>query len=207
MGDVRPSKVPGHDTRAVVAGLAVAAGLMLMSCGGSRSASSGSPTASSPPTATPSASHTPKPGWKTYISPTWGYSIDYPTSWYDVHSGAPETQKYFSNENVGAPLQMSASGVWETIDVEPNQSEPCTPPWASSAATRQSPITLDGVPTTRYVVNFTPSGTEASYMVGVWVGHSGSCYRITFLSLNPSARDANIGVADQAIASFRFGSS
>ena len=181
---------------------------MLMSCGGSRSASSGSPTASSPPTATPSASHTPKPGWKTYISARWGYSIDYPASWHDLpNSGAPDIQKYFSNENVGAPLQMSASGVYETITIGPNQSEPCAASWVSSMSIRQSPITLDGVSTIRYVVNFTPSGTEASYMVGVWVGHSGSCYSITFLSLNPSARDANIDVADQAIASFRFGSS
>jgi hypothetical protein len=178
---------------------------MLMSCGGSPSASSGSPTASVPPTATPSVSHAPKPGWKTYISARWGYSIDYPTSWYDLPSGAPDTQKYFSNEENAAPLHMSSHGVFETIDVEPNQSEPCAPSWASSAAIRQSPITLDGVPTTRYVVDFTPSGAEASYMVGVWVGHGGRCYGITFQSQNPSARDASIAVDDQAIASFRFG--
>lgn len=193
--------------RGVLASLSAAIGLVLMSCGGGQSAASGSPTASVAATATPSVSHTAAPGWKTYSSVRWGYSIDYPTSWYDLpNHGAPDTQKYFSNETVGAPLQMSASGVWETIDVEPNQSEPCTPPWASSMAVRQSPITLDGVSTTRYVVNFTPSGTEASYMVGVWDGHGGRCYGITFQSNNPSARDANIDVDDQAIASFRFGS-
>jgi hypothetical protein len=190
--------------RMMVATLSVAVGLLLMSCGGNQSATSGSPTASVG--ATPSVGHTAQPGWKAYISARWGYSIDYPTGWYDLHSGAPDTQKYFSNENVGAPLQMSASGVYETIDVEPNQSEPCAPSWASGAAIRQSPITLDGVPTTRYVVNFTPSGAEPFYAVGVWVGHGGRCYGITFLSQNPSARDANIDVDSQAIASFRFGS-
>jgi hypothetical protein len=192
--------------RLVVASLLVAVGLMLMSCGGIQSTTSGSQTASVAATPPPSVGHTAQAGWAAYISARWGYSIEYPTRWYDVpNHGAPDTQKYFSNENVGAPLQMSASGVWETIDVEPNQSEPCAPPWASNMAVRQSPITLDGVPTTRYVVNFTPSGTEASYMVGVWVGRGGRCYGITFQSQNPSARDANIDVDDQAIASFRFG--
>ena len=192
--------------RVVAASPSVAVALLLMSCGASQSANSGSPGASVTATATPSVNHTAQPGWKTYISTRWGYSIDYPTGWYDLHSGAPDTQKYFSNENVGAPLQMSASGVYETIDVEPNQSEPCAPSWASSAAIRQSPITLDGVPTTRYVVNFTPSGAEPFYAVGVWVGHGGRCYGITFQSQNPSARDANIDVDDQALASFRFAS-
>ena len=70
----------------------------------------------------------------------------------------------------------------------------------------QSPMTLDGVPTTRYVVNFTPSGAEASYLVVVLVSHGGSCYGIDFLSQNPSARDANIDVDSQVLASFRFGS-
>jgi len=181
--------------------------LLLVSCGGGQSTTSPSATTSASPSVTPSPSHIAQPGWKTYVSARWGYSIDYPTSWYDVpNHGAPDTQKYFSNENVGAPLQMSASGVYETITIGLNQTEPCAPSWASGMAIRQSPITLDGVSTTRYVVNFTPSGTEASYLAGVWVSHSGSCYGITFQSQNPSARDTNIDVADQAIASFQFGS-
>jgi hypothetical protein len=190
----------------VVASLSLAVPVALTSCGGNQSAASGSPTASVVATASPSVRHTAQPGWKTYISARWGYSIDYPTGWYDLHSGAPDTQKYFSNENVGAPLQMSASGVYETITIGPNQSEPCAASWVSSMSIRQSPITLDGVSTIRYVVNFTPTGTEPSFLVGVWVGHDGSCYDITFQSKNPSARDANIDVDSQVLASFRFGS-
>ena len=113
--------------RVVAASPSVAVALLLMSCGASQSANSGSPGASVTATATPSVNHTAQPGWKTYISTRWGYSIDYPTGWYDLHSGAPDTQKYFSNENVGAPLQMSASGVYETIDVEPNQKRTLCP--------------------------------------------------------------------------------
>jgi hypothetical protein len=159
------------------------------------------------PSATPSPSHTAQPGWKTYVSARWGYSIDYPTGWYDLHSGAPDTQKYFSNENVGAPLAMSANGVWETITIGLDQSEPCAlrpgPPYVVIS---QALITLDNVPTTLYVFNLTSGGTEASYLIAAGASHRGTCYVITFLSLNSAARDANIDVAKQAIASFKFGS-
>ena len=73
-------------------------------------------------------------------------------------------------------------------------------------AVRQSPTTVDGVATTRYVINMTPSGGEASYGIGVWVHHGGSCYSIQFDSPTASTRDANAGIDDQAIASFKFGS-
>jgi hypothetical protein len=82
-------------------------GLMLMSCGAAQSTgastTSATPTTSASQSATPAPSHTPQPGWKTYISARWGYSVDYPVDWYDLPNfGAPDTQKYFSNENVGA---------------------------------------------------------------------------------------------------------
>jgi hypothetical protein len=158
------------------------------------------------PSSTPSPSHTAQPGWKTYISARWGYSIDYPNDWHDLpNSGAPDTQKYFSNENVGAALQMSPKGVWETIEVQSGASGSCPPASASTYVIRQSPTTVDGVATTRYVINMTPSGGEPAYTIGVWVTHGGTCYSIQFLALNPATRDASADVADQAIASFRFG--
>jgi hypothetical protein len=193
---MRLDRVPGSQVRVVVASLSVAVGLMLMSCGGKQSI------------ATPSVSHAAQPGWKTYVSARWRYAIDYPTGWYDVpSSGAPDTQKYFSNERVGAPLAMSANGVWETITIGSNQSEPCAPrPGPPYVVISQALITLDSVPTTLYVVNLTSRGTEASYLIAAGASHRGTCYVLTFLSLNSAARDANIDVAKQAIASFRFGS-
>ncbi len=185
----------------------VALGLVLMSCGSSQSTTSPSATASVSPSATPSPSRTAQPGWKTYVSARWGYSIDYPGDWYNLANfGPPDTQKYFSNENVGAPLEMTARGVWETIEVRAHPTGSCSPPYVSMYVIRQSSTTVDSVATTRYVINLTRSGSEAAYISGVWVMHSGSCYSIQFLSSTPSARDANAGVADQTIASFKFGS-
>jgi sugar lactone lactonase YvrE len=157
--------------------------------------------------ARPSASHAAQPGWKTYVSGRWGYSIDYPSDWYDLpNSGAPDTQKYFSNEKVGAPLQMTDHGVWETIEVQPNSSGSCAPGSAPKYVIRQSATTVDGEAATRYVIDMTPSGGERAYIISAWVMHGGSCYSIQFLSQTAPTRDANAGLADQAIASFRFGS-
>jgi len=64
----------------------------------------------------------------------------------------------------------------------------------------------NGVETTLYVINMTPTGADPAYMSGVWVTHGGACYSIQFLSLTPETRDANTSVAAQAIASFKFGS-
>jgi hypothetical protein len=197
--------------RVAAAFLLPISGLMLMSCGTApslgASTTSATPTTSASQSATPAPSHTPLPGWKTYISARWGYSVDYPGDWYDLPNfGAPDTQKYFSNEDVGAPLQMTAPGVWETIGIEANSAGPCPPSWVPRNAIRQSPTTVDGVAATRYVINMTPSGGEASYMIGVWVMHSGNCHSIQFQSSTPATRDASAGVADQTIASFKFGS-
>jgi PsbP-like protein len=178
-----------------------------MSCGGTQATSSPSVTTSVSPSAAPSPGHTAQPGWKTYVSARWGYSIDYPSDWFDLANfGAPDTEKYVSNENVGAPLEMSSHGVWETVEVQSNPTA-CPPSYVSTYVVRQSPTTVDGVATTRYVINQTPSGAEAAYLIGVWVTHGGSCYSIQFVSLTPSARDANADVADQTIASFKFGPS
>lgn len=196
----------------IAAGVVLSLGyLLLVSCGAAQStgtsATSATPTTSASTSATPSSSNTPQAGWKTYISARWGYSVDYPSRWYDLPNfGAPDTEKYFSNENVGAPLQMTASGVWETIEVQPNSTGSCPPSYVSKYVVGQSPTTVDGAASTRYVINMTPSGGEAAYIIGVWVIHSGSCYSIQFLSATPSTRDASVGVADQTIASFKFGS-
>ena len=210
--------------RAVAVGLVATAGLVLASCGSVQSATSPSPTVSgsnanpspsatsatasvSASSATPSPSGTAQVAWKTYVSARWGYSIAYPANWYDLpNSGAPDTQKYFSSENVGAPLLMSSRGVWETIEVQPYSAASCPASYVTSSAARQSPITVDGVATTRYVINMTPSGAEASYGIGVWVKDGASCYSIQFDSPTASTRDANAGIDDQAIASFKFGS-
>ena len=155
------------------------------------------------PSATPSPTNSPQARWQTYVSTRWGYSIGYPGDWHNLAGfGVPDTQKYFANENVGAPLEMSSTGVWETIEVQ-TKTTSCPRSYVSNSVIRQSPTTVGGVPTTRLVVNMTAAAAEASYITGVWVKRDGRCYSIQFSSPTAAARDANAGLADQMIASFR----
>ena len=54
--------------------------------------------------------------WQTYTNSQYGYTVKYPKNWYNLSNfGAPDTDKYFSNENVSAVMEMSGSGIWLTI--------------------------------------------------------------------------------------------
>lgn len=104
-------------------------GLNLAACGAAPGVSppigSGTRTAS-PHSASPSLS----PGYKTYRSPKWLYSLEYPATWYDlpVFQGPDlETMKSFSNENTGSPEGMDDNGVFLTITVDSTASKPCAP--------------------------------------------------------------------------------
>jgi len=82
-----------------------------------------SPTPSATPTGTPD----PTANWPTYMSTNWGYTVKYPATWYDLpNSGAPDADKYFSNQKVANPAQMEPGGVWLTIRIEQDPSFNCT---------------------------------------------------------------------------------
>jgi hypothetical protein len=192
----------------VVASVLAVTALVLSGCiqapAGTTLGTSPSATPSAAASAAPSPTNSPQARWQTYISTRWGYSNGYPGDWYNLpSSGLPDTLKYFANENVGAPPEMSATGVMESIEVQTNTAS-CPPSYLSDSVIRQSPTTVGGVPTTRLVIDSIPSGAEAAYITGVWVKRNGRCYSIQFLSQTAAARDANAGLADQIIASFRF---
>src|ERR1700694_3099629 len=86
----------------------------------------GHPAISASPSATPSSPPTATSDWSTYTSSKWGYTVKYPANWYDLpNSGAPDTDKYFSNQNVTTPAQMDQSGVLVTIRVHQDSSFNC----------------------------------------------------------------------------------
>jgi hypothetical protein len=108
----------------------------------------------------------------------------------------PDTQKYFSNQNVPAPLAMEQGGVWLTISVNLQPGSPC----GTHSAMRGSdivtgPITIDGDLGTKWLSKTSMSAS---------VSHQNWCYEFSFITYSGTTRDQNMNDMDAILASFRF---
>ena len=133
--------------------------------------------------------------------------MQYPPTWFKLPtSGAPDTDTYFSNEVVGAPLELDPAGVWLTIRVDQSPALECGsfPTAPGTRVLTQSPITLGGVLTTEYVVDVIAPAAEAAYEVVAAALHDASCYGFIFLSSNPTARQQNLSLINTVMSTFRF---
>jgi hypothetical protein len=151
---------------------------------------------SSPPVPDPTAD------WPTYSSPA--YSIKYPSGWYDLSNfGAPDTEKYFANEKVSAPLQMDTDGAWLTVSVEFQATGGCSPsPYFQKATiVSQKSITVGGQSATRSVLVYGPKGPQ--FMVAD-VGHGLRCYHFLAISYSSAATAANLPLEELVLSSVRF---
>jgi hypothetical protein len=153
-----------------------------------------SPSASATATASPSLTATPT-SWHSYVSPHWLYSVAYPATWYDLpNHGAPDNQKYFSNQNVGAPLEMGSGGVWLTVSVNAHPGSSCDAGMNGPGVTA-TPISIDGEPAMKYVSNTSVSAA---------VTHKSWCYNFSFFTDSAQTRDRNMNDMNAILASFRF---
>ncbi len=170
------------------------AGMILSGCG---AFTAGSPASSARTSPSGASSPSTEPGFVAYVSSKWLYSLQYPTNWYDLGNfGAPDSQKYFSNENVGSPLQLDANGIWLTVDVDSQPTRGCSAASGMNTPTvTQQPIVIDGEQTIEYV---------ASNGVVVDVLHSNWCYFISFLAYYTQARDGHMGEVSTVLSTFRF---
>lgn len=172
-----------------------------------------SPRASPAPSLTPSAKPSPLPtpavpaGWKAYTSLQWGYAIAYPASWYNLPNlGAPDTDKYFSNEIVGAPLGMSSNGLWAMVRIT---SSTCPgPTWAAMKPAGSYAVSMGDQHGTAYSVDpdlSIPGGRDLWYGVSMGVPRSGGCTFLVVETLNQATRDASIPLALQWMGTLRQG--
>jgi hypothetical protein len=134
---------------------------------------------------TPSSGQT--AGWPAYSNSTYHYSLKYPTGWYDVpNGGAPSTDKYFANQNVGAPLQMVPGGIWLTVRVAVGTATRCAPSGTQGRLIlSQKTTTVSGYPATEYELG--PGGPSASYDYVVSVNSGQSCFGLDLLTWDASA--------------------
>jgi hypothetical protein len=152
----------------------------------------------SAPAADPAA--TAPSGWKVYTHPRWGYSVAYPATWFNLGNfGVPDTDKYFSNENVGAPLQLDKQGIWLTIRVADGT---CPAPPALGPGQKQ--LVVGGQSVVRTSGHSVPAGAENTWTIAADVPGGGSCFSFIYVALSQSARDANLEVADRMITTLKL---
>lgn len=136
--------------------------------------------------------------WNNYSNSKYGYSIKYPKDWFNLpNQGAPDTHKYFSNENVGAPLEIGSDGIFIAIEVNENNNGLSLSEWASKAPGNSKSkisnvknIVINDILAIQQLEDFTKAeGTESGYSLATYLMKGNTVYSIKGLTFNSTASD------------------
>jgi len=187
----------------------VAAGV---GCDSTRLATASSPAASSGPrTASPS----PPPGYKAYISPDLFSSFAYPDTWFNV--GRDQDGSFYGlnivSENIGSPIQLRQHDIWFSVAVSTRGK------WGPSGEGRacglpadQFPnpnstelkVSIGGVTTSAYVAT-KPGGPDMTAgIAGPELLHEGWCYSFSAITVSVATTNEHLTEIQQIYSSFRF---
>lgn len=138
--------------------------------------------------------------WNGYHSERWGYTLDYPASWYDLSNfGAPDSEKYFANESgLGSPIGMDSSGAFVAVSVISGSCR--KPPPGNVDSTVQ--LSVDGQTVTRVSGFLGPPRSEVYWSSYAFVPLGTNCYGLACFFGSKTARDSNLRITDEIIRSF-----
>lgn len=187
----------------------VAAGV---GCDSTRLATASSPAASSGPrTASPS----PPPGYKAYISPDLFYSFAYPDTWFNV--GRDQDGSLYGlnivSKNIGSPVQLTQHDIWFSVAVSTGgQWAPSGDGRACGLPADQSPnpnstelkVSIGGVTTSAYVAT-KPGGPDMTAgIAGPELLHGSWCYSFSAITVSVATTNEHLAEIRQIYSSFRF---
>lgn len=155
------------------------------------------------------------PGWKTYLNQMDGYSINYPEQWFNLGSFGISIDHYFSNENVGAPLDMKTdSGIWVTIrtgmtvaffDKMYAAQSGVMPDSSYIIQTKISNLTINGQQAVKYTSEPGPKfAGEYAYETFYLIKNNAKVYSIDFLTQAKKIGVNNASFFDQMASSFKL---
>ena len=138
--------------------------------------------------------------WTGYHSAKWGYTIDYPSSWFDLPDlAAPDTDKYFANEkDLGSPIGMDSPGVFFAVSRVAGSCRPIPPGNVDDTAH----LTVAGQTITRVSGYLGHAQSEAFWSSYASIPSGANCFALVAAFGSKAARDANLHVADLIITSF-----
>jgi hypothetical protein len=156
-------------------------------------------------TPAPSASPSPAFGWTAYANPRWAYTMQYPATWYDVQTASPQdTNKYFSNEHINGPYEMTEAGFWLSIKTFERPGIDCKNEPSRGTTSQQSSATMGGLPATRWVGQSSPGAPERWWTIIYSVSRPKGCHVFEFLTRNQQTRDMVLETADRMISTVKF---
>jgi hypothetical protein len=138
--------------------------------------------------------------WSGYHSKKWRYTIDYPSTWYDLGNlGAPDTETYFANEkNIGSPIGMDSQGVFFALSSVTGACRAAPPGNVDDTAQ----LTLAGQAVTRVSGFLGPPQSEVYWGSYASIPKGSNCFGFAFIFGSKPSRDTNLRITDQIISSF-----
>lgn len=149
-------------------------------------------------------------GWYKHTNIKFGYSVEYLSNWYDA--GTIENDQYFSNEQVGSPLEMTNEGVWLTIRksnnlelyntiIESDSKGSAT--LGLSLIKNSQKIDINGREAYKYTTECTANAdTECGYTVDYSIKDGNDLYTLQFFTRTKATSDKNDELYDQVANTF-----
>jgi photosystem II stability/assembly factor-like uncharacterized protein len=157
--------------------------------------------------ARPGACHaepaTPGSSWLTHSSAKWRYSVNYPADWCNLPNFGvtDESNKYFSNENAGSPLELTSFGMFAVVGVAPGA---CPTMDAFKEVYERATLKVAGQDVTRTYGFYAPGQSESAVMIHAAIARGGNCYKFDFITHTRATGDKYLTTADKMIASLKF---
>lgn len=170
----------------------------------------------SPVAATPSATQSSIQNWNTYRDTKLGYSISYPPAWQEIANLGPNNEKYFSSQNVGAPLEMQPGGIWVTFSIakeSPYYSQLFSSPiGAVASATKQkiqltkiADLSIGNNPAVKYISETAGgTGTEYSYSINYAISYKKQVYHLEMMAFSKADTESSLVNFDQMARSIKL---
>lgn len=155
-------------------------------------------------------------GWYKYTNSNLGFSLNYPSNWLktgDDNSESPAV--YFSNQNVGAPLEMTPGGIFLGVSRDPDTYktfEIILDSYRNGKAvsglteyTNTTKISLSGQEAYKYIAKTqTGADTENFYTVNYSLKQGSYIYTLMFVTLDKPTADQNMALYDEFASSFKL---
>jgi TolA-binding protein len=148
-----------------------------------------------------------------YLYVQYDYSIKYPKNWYNFPNfSMSDSEKSFSNKNVGYPLEIGPDGIWIAISIRENTEYLSLSEWASrhthspqAVVANVKNININGLSAIQQVEDFTKTeGTDGGYSMVTYLAQDKKVYSIRSITYKGATFDEYKNEYNLIVESFKL---